>query len=355
MAPLPDRRPRIAIALGDPAGVGPEIALKALADPRARAQCRPLLVGDPDALAEQARRCGMVPRVRRVASAAEAYAAVPAGPSAAPGELAGLEVDLLVPDSLPAGPVEIGAVAALHGRSGIESARAAIAAALAGTVDAVIGLPQSETAVRLAGIDFDGNPSLLARCTGTPVEDVFLMICFDAVRITHVTLHVSLARAIALLTRDRVLRALQATAAALARMGVRKPRIAVSGLNPHAGEDGLFGTEEQEVIAPAIAAARRSGIDAEGPFGADILFQRPGIDAFVCMIHDQGHIAAKLLAPHRAAALSIGTPVLFSSVAHGTAFDIAGCNRARPDALLAAIERLAALTPPAAAPGGDRP
>jgi len=156
----------------------------------------------------------------------------------------------------------------------------------------------------------------------------------------HATLHVSVRRAIELLTRERIGRAIRAADAALRRIGVARPRIAVSGLNPHAGEGGLFGDDEIERIAPAIEDARRDGVQVEGPVGADVLLGRAGYDAFVVMTHDQGHIAAKLLAPRRTAGLTIGTPVLFSSVAHGTAYDIAGKDLAQPDAIVEAIRRL---------------
>jgi 4-hydroxy-L-threonine phosphate dehydrogenase PdxA len=126
----------------------------------------------------------------------------------------------------------------------------------------------------------------------------------------------------------------------LKRIGIPKPAIAVSGVNPHAGEGGLFGDEEQVVITPAVEAARREGISADGPIGADTLIQRQGYDAFVVMLHDQGHVAAKLLAPHGAAALTIGTPVLFSSVGHGSALDIAGQGKAEHRAMVEAITRL---------------
>ena len=142
-------------------------------------------------------------------------------------------------------------------------------------------------------------------------------------------------------TRDRVLNAIRSADSALRRMGIAHPRIAVSGLNPHAGEGGLFGDEEQAIIGPAIADAKKNDVDAEGPFGADTMFLKKGYDAFVVMIHDQGHIMAKTHAFSGAAAITLGTPVLFSSVAHGSALDIAGKNRADPGAIISAIERLA--------------
>ena len=306
--------PKIAIALGDPGGIGPEIALKAALDPRVRAICRPVLFGDLHVLAAHA--------------GARAQEAV-----------------LVALDAIAPGELKIGAAAAAHGRAALAYARGAIDAALAGEVHAVVAAPQSETSIRLAGIEFDGYPGFVARCTGTPPEDAFLMLCFDDTRIVHATLHVSVRRAIELLTRERIGRAIRAADAALRRIGVARPRIAVSGLNPHAGEGGLVGDDELERIAPAIEDARRDGVQVEGPVGADVLLGRAGYDAFVVMTHDQGHIAAKLLAPRRTAGLTIGTPVLFSSVAHGTAYDIAGKSLAKPDAMVEAIERLAGIKP----------
>jgi 4-hydroxythreonine-4-phosphate dehydrogenase len=249
-------------------------------------------------------------------------------------------VSLVALDHFRDAPLEIGVVRAAHGRAAVDAARAAIDAALAGQVDAVVAAPQTEAAIHQAGIEFDGYPSFVARCTGVAPEDAFLMLCFDASRIVHATLHVSLRRAIELLTRERVERVVRATDAALRRLGVGAPRIAVAGLNPHASEGGLFGDDERTVIEPALAAARADGIVADGPFGADTMLRRPGYDAFVVMYHDQGHIAAKLLAPNRTAGLTIGTPVLFSSVAHGSALDIAGQGRASAEAMVEAVARL---------------
>jgi 4-hydroxythreonine-4-phosphate dehydrogenase len=318
---------RLAISMGDPAGIGPEIALKAALDPRVLALCRPLLVGDPKALAIHAKASGLSPKIQSYASVAKV-------------EWSGEDVALLALDLKLENPLALGTVSAVHGQAAVDSARAAIAAAQAGEVDAVIAAPQTESAIKAAGIEFDGYPSFVARCTGTPIDDAFLMICFDDKRIVHTTLHVGLARAIQLVTRERVERVIQATQRALQQMGIARPKIAVSGLNPHAGEEGMFGDEEIRIINPAIAAMQATGIDVEGPFPADLMFHRKGIDAFVVMIHDQGHIVAKLLGRNRSAGLTIGTPVLFSSVAHGSALDIAGKNQASPAAIIEAVERL---------------
>jgi 4-hydroxythreonine-4-phosphate dehydrogenase len=326
--------PRIAITTGDPAGIGPEIALKAALDPQVRRICRPLLFGDRGALETHADACGLKPRIDAFSRAADVRWADGA-------------VVLVERRQFKPGELQIGAIAAPHGEAALDSAKAAIDAALAGEVDAVVAAPQTESSIKLAGIEFNGYPAFVARCTGVPPEDAFLMLCFDRdgteMRISHATLHASLRRAIKLVTRDRVLHAVRSTDSALRRMGIAAPRIAVSGLNPHAGEGGLFGDEEREIIGPAIADANKNDVAAEGPFGADTMFLKKGYDAFVVMIHDQGHILAKSHALAGAAALAIGTPVLFSSVAHGSALDIAGKDRADPGALISAIQRLAGI------------
>ena len=237
--------------------------------------------------------------------------------------------------------LRLGVNDAAYGRATLASAARAIAAARAGEVDAVVAAPQNETSIAAAGIAFDGYPSFVARETGTDRNDVFLMLCFGATRIVHCTLHVGVAQALTLITRQRVDRTIRAADVALRRIGIAAPRLCVSGLNPHAGEGGLFGREEIDVIAPAIADAQAAGIQVVGPFGCDTMLQRKDVDAFVVMLHDQGHIAAKLLAFNQSAAFAIGSPIMFSSVAHGSAFDIAGKGIASPAAMIEAITRLA--------------
>lgn len=323
--------PRIAISTGDPAGIGPEIALKAALDGRVNALCRPILVGDPAAIELHAQAAGLVARLRVIAHTGDA-------------DWSDGAVNLLDARDGANAPVKFGTVDAAYGRASLASARRAIQAALAGEVDAVVAAPQTERSIHAAGIAFDGYPSFVARETGTPVNDVYLMICFDESRIVHATLHVSVREALALITLDSVERVIRVTDAALKRLGIGKPRIFVGGLNPHAGEDGLFGREEIEIIAPAIARAVADGIDAAGPFGADTMFRKKGNDAFIVMLHDQGHIVAKLQAFNRTAGLSIGSPILFSSVAHGSAHDIAGLGQGDPGAMIEAISRLAKVS-----------
>jgi 4-hydroxy-L-threonine phosphate dehydrogenase PdxA len=306
-------KPRVAIATGDPAGIGPEISLKAARDPAVLEVCRPVLVGDRAVLELHARTCGLT--------------------------LDGIEL-LPVEQALPA----LGTVAPSHGRAALAAAEKAIRAALEGRFAAVVGAPHTEAAIHAAGIDFDGYPSFVARVCGLAPEDGVLMLCFShgerEVRIAHVTLHTSVRSALEMITVAKVARTVRAVRDALVKLGIAQPRIAVSGLNPHAGESGAFGREEIEVIDPALEQARREGIAADGPVGADTLVQRAGYDAYVVMLHDQGHVAAKALAPRRIAAVTVGTPVLFSSVGHGSALDIAGQGRADAGAMREAIARL---------------
>jgi 4-hydroxythreonine-4-phosphate dehydrogenase len=318
---------RIAIATGDPAGIGPEISIKAALDPAVRGACDPIVVSDPDVIARHAKACGIAVDLRVISKVADA-------------DWSDSSLNVLDCAQPEAAALAFGAISAAGGRASLALAGRAIKAALAGEVDAVVAAPQNETSIALAGIAFDGHPSFVARQTGTDEDDVYLMLCFGNTKIVHATLHQSVRQAIDMITREKVGRVIQAARRALERMGTTAPKIVVGGLNPHAGEGGLFGREEIEIIKPAIDAAVALGIQATGPFGTDTMFHMQGVDAFVVMLHDQGHIAAKLLARNASAALTIGTPILFASVAHGSAHDIAGQGVASPSAMIDAMMRL---------------
>jgi 4-hydroxythreonine-4-phosphate dehydrogenase len=322
--------PRIAIAIGDPAGIGPEISLKAARDAQVRRMCRPLIVGDPMVLDRHARAAGITAPFHVVTAPKDA-------------DWTNDAINLLAVPMPERAEVKFGASSAAYGRAALASCSRAIRAALDNDAEAVVAAPQNQTSIAAANIPFDGHPTFVARETGMNPHDVFMMLWFGGTRIVHCTLHVSVAEALALITLDHVGCAIRATDTALRRLGIAAPKILVSGLNPHAGEGGLFGREEIEIIAPAIAAAREAGIDVAGPFGCDTMFHETGADAFVVMLHDQGHIAAKLQARNRAAAFAIGSPILFASVAHGSAFDIAGKGVASPAAMIEAIARLAGV------------
>ncbi|MDX3908171.1 MAG: 4-hydroxythreonine-4-phosphate dehydrogenase PdxA [Pigmentiphaga sp.] len=314
---------RIAVTLGDPSGIGPEIALKAYGDPRIHKHMSLVLFGDKRALDEHARLCGLTQDYHTLGSASEVQDWK--------GGLAFIHVPCLD------GSFRIGEVCALSGAAAIAALDAAVDAAQAGFVDAVVGSPIHEVAIKKAGIAFDGHPSYLARRTGTPVDDVSLMLCWGRTRVAHVTLHMSVREALDAITSARVENVIRMTSQVLRRLGLAQPRIGVSGVNPHAGESGLFGREEIEIIGPTLNKLRAEGFDLLGPMGADTLLPRNDCDAFVVMLHDQGHVAARVAAPNMAAAMSIGTPVMFSSVGHGTAMDIAGRGVANPEALIQAL------------------
>ena len=324
---MPREKTKIAIATGDPAGIGPEISLKAALDPAVRAACHPIVMSDPVVLDRHARACGIDLDMRVIDYAGD--------DDGADNRLTVLNCKQPTAATLP-----FGAVTPEAGQASIAFCRMAVKAAVAGQVDAVVAAPQNETSIAQAGIKFDGHPSFVARETGTPEDDVYMMLSCGGMRIAHATLHQSVRSAIDSITRDKVTRVIRATEAALRAIGISSPRLAVSGINPHAGEGGLFGKEEIEFITPAIEAAAMLGINVCGPFGADTMFQKHDIDAFIVMLHDQGHIAAKLLAPHATISLTIGTPILFSSVAHGSAHDIAGRGVANPQAMIEAIMQL---------------
>jgi 4-hydroxythreonine-4-phosphate dehydrogenase len=321
-------QPIIAIATGDPAGIGPEISMKAALDAGVRAMCRPVLVGDPTVVARHAQACGIAADIQVIERIDDA--------KAANGNVA-----LLACRSPEVAEICLGSNSAASGRASLAAARRAIQAALAGDVDAVVAAPQNQTSIALAGIEFDGYPSFVARETGLDRHDVYLMLCFGDVKIVHCTLHVGVKEAVSLITRERVSHVIAVADRSLKRLGVAEPKIFVGGLNPHAGEGGLFGSEEIDIIKPAIDDAAKAGVRVSGPFGADTMFHKKDADAFIVMLHDQGHITAKLLARNATAGLAIGSPILFSSVAHGSGHDIVGKGVADPTAMIEAISRLA--------------
>jgi 4-hydroxythreonine-4-phosphate dehydrogenase len=324
------QKPKIAIATGDAAGIGPEISLKAALDPTVRQACDCILVSDPQLLQHHAVACGIAADLRMLDRISD-------------GDWSDDRINVLHCPQPQAAAVPFGTLDPAAGRAALAFASAAIKAALDGAADAVVAAPQNEAAIALAGIKFDGHPSFVARETGTDASGVYLMLAFGETRIAHCTLHLSVKDAVAQITRENVLRVIRTTDRALKQLSIGAPKICVGGLNPHAGEGGLFGREEIEAIKPAIEAAAGDGIAVTGPFGADTLLHRKGFDAFIVMLHDQGHIPAKLTAPHGTTAFTIGTPILFASVAHGSAHDIAGKGIASPKAMIDALLRLSSV------------
>jgi 1,2-dihydroxy-3,5-cyclohexadiene-1,4-dicarboxylate dehydrogenase len=198
----------------------------------------------------------------------------------------------------------------------------------------------------LAGIPFSGYPSLVARVCGQPEDSVFLLLVGGGLHIVHATLHESVQHALDRLTPELVVQATQAGVRAMQRLGMAAPRIGLFGINPHAGENGLFGDADERITRPAVERLRAMGLSVEGPAGADALLSERRHDLYVAMLHDQGHIPVKLLSPRRASALSIGADVILSSVGHGSAMDIAGQGVADARAMIEAVARLAAVPAP---------
>lgn len=297
---------RLAISTGDPAGIGPEVVLKALATAPPRVP--PLVAGDPGALAALADRLGV----------------------AAPTDV------LPVSDGHAIAPGDIGAAS---GRAAAASVRAALEAIRDGRAGALVTAPVAKTALHAAGYDWAGQTEMLADLCG--VRDLHVLVAGGALHVVHVTAHRSLADAVAAVTEPRLQRAIELAAEHGRRLGHAAPRVGVAGLNPHAGEGGLLGHEEHDTIAPAVAAARAAGIDASGPLSADTLFPRAArgdFDVVVAMYHDQGHVPVKLLAGGAGVAMTLGLPIIRTSADHGAAPDIAGRGIADARSMAAAIE-----------------
>ena len=320
--------PRIAITMGDPAGVGPEICLRALASREAAEVCIPIVFGDAAILARCAEATGL-PAPQRVLRREELRGA---------DSPAVLDLGVLSPDAF-----QPGVLSREAGRAGFLYVEASIEAALAGEIDAVATGPLNKEAMSLAGYSYPGHTEIFAEKTGS--SRWCMMQYSEEITCTFVTVHVGYSDVPALLTKDRILEVIELTAEGLQRIRGRKPKIVVCGLNPHAGEHGLFGDREEErFIIPAIEVARAAGHDVEGPLPPDTAFlpwKRKATDAFVCMYHDQGHIPVKALAFDSAVNTTLGLPIIRTSVDHGTALDIAWQGKANPGSLLAAL-RLAA-------------
>jgi 4-hydroxythreonine-4-phosphate dehydrogenase len=277
-------KPRVAITVGDPAGIGPEIAQKAADDPRVREVCEPVLYGPP------------------------------AGSRFTPGELS-----------------------AQAGQAAYETICAAVKDAQAGVVAAVATAPVNKLAFARAGLPWKGHTDLLAHLTGS--AHAAMMFWSEPLKVVLATIHIPLAAVTNALTRGVMDEIIELSARELPRFGIAEPRIAVAGLNPHAGEDGLLGHEERNVLRPAIEAARARGIRVDGPFPGDTIFGRAvrgEFDAVIACYHDQGLIPVKLLAFGRAVNVTLGLPIIRTSVDHGTAFDIAGKNVADPSSMIEA-------------------
>jgi 4-phospho-D-threonate 3-dehydrogenase / 4-phospho-D-erythronate 3-dehydrogenase len=311
-------KPRIAVTIGDPAGVGPEVVLKALADPKLRALAVWKVVGDRRALAAAAAQCGLP------AEALENF-------------------ETIDPGLLGAAPIELGALRAEYGRAAMNYVRIATEMCLADEADAMVTAPLNKEAVTLSGEHFSGHTEYIAELCG--VKESRMLLSNEKLSVIHVSTHIPLRRAVDL-KQERIVRTIELGSEAMQLMGKRQPRIAVCGLNPHAGEHGLFGTEDADVIQPAVEESKARGILCEGPIAPDTVFlkgARGAYDLIVAMYHDQGHIPMKLINFEETVNISLGIPIIRTSVDHGTAFDIAGKNLADARNMVAAMKTAVAM------------
>jgi len=315
--------PRIAITMGDPAGIGPEICLKALVSPKLSSACAAFIVGDLDIVRETARALGIVRPV----------CAMPSARTLRAGAINVLEIKI---NSVRRRA--IGKAQKICGRAAYAYIVKAIELAQSRVVDAIVTAPINKEALHLAAIPYPGHTEILADKTG--VADFSMMFACERVHVVHVTTHMSVRQALKLITRKRVLAHTRQLNRALKELGYAAPRIAVAGLNPHAGENGLFGSEEIVHIAPAIAQARREGIEVSGPYPPDTVFMnafKGRFDGVVSMLHDHGFVALKSRDFEAGVNVTLGLPIIRTSVGHGTAFDIAGKGIASEKSMLAAI------------------
>jgi 4-hydroxythreonine-4-phosphate dehydrogenase len=327
---MPDL-PIVALTLGDPAGTGPELILKALAQPEVRALGRMIIVGDAATLDRAQGYAGTRLRLNAITDVAAARFAPDA-------------LDVLDLKNVDLAQLQMGQAQPMAGHAAYEYVKTAAELALAGKVGAIVTSAINKAALNAAGHHFDGHTGLLADVCKAP--GATMMLVAEKLRVSHVSTHVSLRQAIDRVRPERILKVLQLTNDAVKRLGIAKPKLAVAGLNPHAGEGGLFGDDEEKYIMPAITQARAAGLEVSGPHPGDTIFFRTAqgeFDAAVAMYHDQGHVAAKMLGIWRGVNVTLGLPIIRTSVEHGTDFANAGTGRGDPRSLIEALKLAAAM------------
>lgn len=327
-----ERKPRIGITMGDPVGIGAEIIAKALTQDAVWSVCTPLILGDS----------GTMEKALALAASPLSLRAIRADKSVSMAEKAVYVMELA---ALNADQFAYGMPNQRTGTAMVSYVREAVHLALAGAVDAVVTCPINKAAMALAGYAYPGHTELLAEMTKT--AEYAMMLAGERLKVVLVTIHCPLRDVPGVLTSAKILSTIRLSNTALKQFfGKREPTLAVAALNPHAGESGLFGDEEQEVIEPAVREARREGIDVSGPFAADSLFfyaSQGAFDTVICMYHDQGLIPLKLLHFEDAVNVTLGLPIIRTSVDHGTAYDIAGLGKANPQSLINAIKLAAQM------------
>ncbi len=317
--------PLVAVTMGDPAGIGPEIIAKTFADADFHARNRALVVGDAGMLGRAAQLLGLPLKINELSEPEDA--------AFTPGTADVLQVGELPPD-LPFGQLD-----ARAGDAAFRYVERATRLASAGRVSAIATAPLNKEAMHLAGHGYPGHTEILADLTDT--DDYAMMLVTDELKVIHVSTHVSLREAIDRAQPERELAVIRLAHESLKKLGVESPRVAVAGLNPHAGENGLFGQEDLERIRPAVKAALDEGVDASGPWAPDTVMMRARqghFDVVVVQYHDQGHIPVKLMGFDTGVNVTVGLPFFRTSVDHGTAFDIAGTGKADHASLEAALD-----------------
>ena len=319
--------PLIAITMGDPCGVGPEIIVKALSPAECAATCSPVVLGDPAAMRRALTVCGSDLKVVEIDVLEQARS------------VAARQIALLPLSQLTESDLRYGQPTAASGDAVFRYICQAARFCLDGRVAAMVTAPINKEAMHRAGHDYPGHTELLAELCGT--DNFVMMLAGDVLRVSLVTIHEALQDVPRLVTFEQVLKTIRITAAGVTRLtGKTTPKLAVLALNPHCGEGGKFGTQETEIIGPAITAARQAGIDAVGPLSADTLFhfaQQGVYDGVVAMYHDQGLIPLKMLHFDDGVNITLGLPIVRTSVDHGTAYDLAGSGRASEKSMLAAL------------------
>ncbi len=325
------RKPILAVTLGDPTGTGPELIIRAFAEPEVRAVCRPVVIGDAATVRAAVAITGVRSRVRVV-------------PAVCAAEDDAASIDVLDLAHVHLGRLVRGNIDTAAGRAAYESIRRAVEVTQAGEAQGVVTSAINKAALHAAGFRYDGHTELLAELCGKP--NVTMMLVAGKLRICHVSTHVSLATAIDRVRPERILQVVQLAHDGVRQLGVERPHIALAGLNPHAGEGGIFGTEEIEFIAPAIAEANRRGFHVSGPYAGDTVFFRTlqgEFDCAIAMYHDQGHVAAKMLGIWQGVNVTLGLPIIRTSVEHGTDFANAGKGTGDPRSLVQALKLAATM------------
>ena len=323
---MSDNRPILGVTMGDPSGSGPEIVVKALTTPEIRAVCRPIVVGDGATMRQAARIVGQEVPIRSIERVADAT------------HEDGV-IEVLDLHNVDLSALQFGKVQAMSGEAAFQAIVKAVDLAKSGETAAVVTSAIHKESMNLAGHHYAGHTEILADLTGT--KSVCMLLVAGDFRVTHVSTHCSLRQAIERARKPRIMDVIRLTDEAVRRLGVAQPRIGVAGLNPHSGEGGLFGDEEIQEITPAIEAARAEGYNVTGPVPPDTVFFRMTegqYDAVVAMYHDQGHIPTKVLSFDEGVNVTLGLPIIRTSVDHGTVFGKAGKGTARPASMIAAIK-----------------